>query len=404
MAFRRLTGRFAHRWPVAYEQVARFFGFASLDLSGVARTACMFPWVDYIWSMEISTIWPIVVLVLTYFACRYAKKVDKWTYFAFLLIYLVFPSNSSAVLRYFNCVKFDARGRSPGTLKVLMADMSINCRSERYKLTSIFTWIMVAIYPIGIPVLCFATLFWYRKRINPTTTSDDMDEKISKRDNDRRLDRIRFLFEEYEPRYWWFAVVELIRRLYLTGLLAFFGSDEEPSTTTQTALGLLGAMVYYIVMAHFEPYVDDSDDMLAKVAAVQVIFTFFGATMLQARSNSDDEEAGDPQGVFQGAIFAAICVIVGLFTFSVALYILFSELSSTYAAQAASGNQYVGRISESFGSATNYLKKKVDSIGSAEDLANLAEEAKDDAAEEPDAPTSPLSPASPISPPLKAAL
>ena len=94
--------------------------------------------------------------------------------------------------------------------------------------------------------------------------------------------------------------------------------------------------------------------------------------------NSDDEEAGDPQGVFQGAIFAAICVIVGLFTFSVALYILFSELSSTYAAQAASGNQYVGRISESFGSATNYLKKKVDSIGSAEDLANLAEEADDD--------------------------
>ena len=70
----------------------------------------------------------------------------------------------------------------------------------------------------------------------------------------------------------------------------------------------------------------------------------------------------------------------------------------------ASGNQYVGRISKSFGSATNYLKKKVDSIGSAEDLANLAEEAKDDAAEEPDAPTSPLSPASPISPPLKAAL
>ena len=48
----------------------------------------------------------------------------------------------------------------------------------------------------------------------------------------------------------------------------------------------------------------------------------------------------------------------------------------------------MGRIL-SFGSATNYLKKKVDSIGSAEDPANLAEEAKDDAAEEPDAPTSP---------------
>lgn len=103
------------------------------------------------------------------------KKVDEWTYFAFILVYLVFPSNSSAVLRYFNCVKFDTRGDSSRTIKVLMADMSINCRSERYKLTSIFAWVMVAIYPIGIPVLCFATLFWYRKRINPKQAVEELD-------------------------------------------------------------------------------------------------------------------------------------------------------------------------------------------------------------------------------------
>ena len=145
----------------------RLFGFASLDLSGVARTACVLPWMDYIWSMEISTVWPIVLLLLTYLACRCAKKVDEWTYFAFLLIFLVFPSNSASVLRFFNCVKFDARGRSPRTIKVLMADMSIGCRSDRYKLTRIFAWVMLVIYPVGVPVLCFAVLFWYRKRINP---------------------------------------------------------------------------------------------------------------------------------------------------------------------------------------------------------------------------------------------
>ena len=127
---------------------------------------------------------------------------------------------------------------------------------------------------------------------------------VKQRDGDEGLQRFKFLYEEYEPRCWWFAVVELIRRLYLTGLLAFFGSDEEPTTTTQTSLGLLGAFVYFVVISHFDPYIEQSDDTLAKVAAIQVVLTFFGATMLQARSNSDDEEAGDPQGVFQGAIFA----------------------------------------------------------------------------------------------------
>ena len=48
-----------------------------------------------------------------------------------------------------------------------MADMSIGCRSDRYKLTRIFAWVMLVIYPVGVPVLCFAVLFWYRKRINP---------------------------------------------------------------------------------------------------------------------------------------------------------------------------------------------------------------------------------------------
>ena len=145
------------------------------------------------------------------------------------------------------------------------------------------------------------------------------------RDNDEGLDRFRFLFEDYEPRCWWFAVVELIRRLYLTGLLAFFGSDEEPTTTTQTSLGLLGAFVYFVVISHFDPYLAQSDDKLAKVAAIQVVLTFFGATMLQARDNSADSEAGDPQGVYNNAIFAAVCVVVGLITLMAALYLIIAE-------------------------------------------------------------------------------
>ena len=70
-----------------------------------------------------------------------------------------------------------------------------------------------------------------------------------------------------------------MNRLYLTGLLAFFGSSSAASTTTQTSLGLLGAIVYYVVLSGFDPYIDPSDNLLAKVAAFQVILTFFFGTM-----------------------------------------------------------------------------------------------------------------------------
>ena len=71
------------------------------------------------------------------------------------------------VFRYFNCIKLDARGDDPSKIKVLMADMSINCRSTRYRQTRIFTWVMVLVYPIGVPLFCFAVLFLYRREINP---------------------------------------------------------------------------------------------------------------------------------------------------------------------------------------------------------------------------------------------
>lgn len=90
--------------------------------------------------MEFSTVWPIAVLVLMSLTYNVVKRVrpgsafanrDKWMYSAFLLIFLVFPTNSTYVFRYFNCIKFDAADEDPSKLKVLMADMSINCRSAR---------------------------------------------------------------------------------------------------------------------------------------------------------------------------------------------------------------------------------------------------------------------------------
>ena len=197
---------------------------------------------------------------------------------------------------------------------------------------------MVAVYPIGFPLFCFFTLFRYRRQINPTveasaeqqelirgtgflrlTSTRQMEMGIEERRKNQELQRFRFLFEEYEPRCWWFAggaggrrfggplrgrtfgrrgwgpilvtrrcvattgarssrrrrrdrstlfapaslrpahernatryaVAELTMRLYLTGLLSFFGSSDAPATTTQTSLGLLGAMIYYVVLSAY---------------------------------------------------------------------------------------------------------------------------------------------------------
>ena len=127
-------------WPSAYEKVAQAFGFASLSLSSVTRSACLLPSLDYIDQLIFSTFWPIAVLVLMLVAYNVVSRIrpssafadsNKWIYCALLLFFLVFAGNSMYVFRFFKCITFHARGDDPSKIRVLMADMSINCRSSR---------------------------------------------------------------------------------------------------------------------------------------------------------------------------------------------------------------------------------------------------------------------------------
>ena len=41
---------------------------------------------------------------------------------------------------------------------------------------------------------------------------------------------LKFLYEDYEPRCYWFTVVELFRRLWLTALIALLGTVWESTS------------------------------------------------------------------------------------------------------------------------------------------------------------------------------
>ena len=56
--------------------------------------------------------------------------------------------------------------------KVLQADHSISCESPAYEKWKGYAWIMVLIYPVGIPCWYLLELLWWRKAINP-----DVDER-----------------------------------------------------------------------------------------------------------------------------------------------------------------------------------------------------------------------------------
>ena len=124
-------------------------------------------------------------------------------------------------------------------------------------------------------------------------------------------------------------MVELLRRLWLTALIALLGSDEELTSATQLSLGLLGSIIYYMVLSGYDPYISRSDDFLGKVAAGQIVLTYFAAAQIQMRANADNNEAGDPKNIYDNVVFNIACVAVGVASAAVGLFLVAADAGAS---------------------------------------------------------------------------
>ena len=76
--------------------------------------------------------------------------------FFLILTFLVLPTTSTKILNTFNCDELDD-GR-----RFLKADLSIDCDSPEHKVAEIYAFLMISVFPIGIPAMYFIMLA-YRK-------------------------------------------------------------------------------------------------------------------------------------------------------------------------------------------------------------------------------------------------
>ena len=211
----------------------------------------------------------------------------------------------STVLRFFNCrdKSVDANGRLT-TLRVLQADHGISCDSPSYKKWTGYAVIMLFVYPIGIPLLYFAELWYHRKAINPDvsaggpaadappdgdappagltimTEKDVQELKIKRRSEDKSIQHLEFLFRDYEPRTYLFIVFECVRRLALTGMLIFIF----PGSASQIVVGLFVAVFSQLIIAAAGPYHEDQDDTLATVGQFQIVLVFISSFVPSSRT------------------------------------------------------------------------------------------------------------------------
>ena len=114
------------------------------------------------------------------------------------ILFFAFPLVSSRAFQALDCEEFFDDGTNK-TTHFLRADYSLDCDDPEYTRVVFLSWVAIALYPVGVPLLYLTLLLCARKAIlteQPTALSRSL----------------TFLHQDYELSMYWWEMVEIAKK------------------------------------------------------------------------------------------------------------------------------------------------------------------------------------------------
>ena len=146
----------------------------------------------------------------------------------FIMTYALYTSVSTTIFRLFKCQNVQGRW-------YLTADYRLRCFEGVWYLYASLAIAGIAVYTIGIPLMLFVVLRRNRRYLYESTCPRDQMHRHA--EVKRRLGAV---YSDYNPNAYYFDLVDMLRRLLLTGGLIILGE----SSNTQIFLGALICMAW----------------------------------------------------------------------------------------------------------------------------------------------------------------
>lgn len=92
-----------------------------------------------------------------------------------------------------------------------------------------------------------------------------------------QLSSLKFLFQEYQPKFWYFEIIETLRKLFLTSVLSVIS----PGSTKQLVYGNLFVVVCLIVYIILSPFDDLELTTTSAICQLQIWFILFLSILIK---------------------------------------------------------------------------------------------------------------------------
>ena len=108
----------------------------------------------------------------------------------------------------------------------------------------------------------------------PPPTNQSINERTNKRTN-----------QTDKPKYYWFEVLECVRRLLLASIIGIVSQDAAGAPV----LGIFICLVFCFIFTNEKPYADPSNSGLSILLAFSLTLFFLAALMMKVDVTSDDK-------------------------------------------------------------------------------------------------------------------
>ena len=318
------------RWPDSLEVIGRYSGILQMNILQIAPIQCLIPTLQVdafgnllaIMAMNAGV---LVVSVVFYKVHKViisrdgtmdneekSSKISQTKDFVyrnlFFILYVTYLSTCSktASVLPFACRELCRDEKEELCFKYVKADYSIQCQGSRYNQMVIAAYISTA-YVFVLPIASFVALWRQRRVIVATGRAETTKGPGSRME---MITGLRFLFDNYKARSWYWELVEMSRKVILTSGLILVGQESR----SYIGLAWVIAGMYGVVFSWMSPIQDVVENRLMVTSlAVTVVNLGIGAvSRIPAENLPGSIDPYTDAVLFKILVLGANTLVIGL--------------------------------------------------------------------------------------------
>ena len=186
-----------------------------------------------------------------------SSKPVRAVYSALLVVFICLPSVSGTIFSAWVCESYQV---APGNTKsFLLKDLSVECGSSDHRAVQAVAYVLLAVWPVGMLALFASVLFCNRKELRAGEPRNTCAKAAS------------FLTSGYRNEYFYWEVVELARRLLVSGWVLLIPYDK---MFFRLAFAWCISFLLLLLTAVARPWSRPEDNVLGLVSQAALVLAF----------------------------------------------------------------------------------------------------------------------------------